>query len=262
MSPKTTDVHDLLAKRYPAPEFALMFEVAPATGGGTRYADAVAVGLWQSRGHVVHGFEIKVSRSDWLRELKHPAKAEESVYSFCDFWWIVAPAEFIKDGELPSTWGLLDVQANRLVQKVAAPRLDPKPITRKFFASLMRRGLEGINATAARMQRQQIDEARGQIEERITSAVQARSRHFDRMLEKVKEFEESTGLKFDDWSAPPGDVIALAKRLYAFRGYGGNGDKPLAKLVELANELERSGSALREAIEQTGLHAAQPGGAA
>ncbi|HPG94994.1 MAG TPA: hypothetical protein PLR28_10610 [Dokdonella sp.] len=259
MSPKTATVPELLAKRYPAPEYALMLEVAPRTGGGTRYADAVAVGLWQSRGHVVHGFEIKVSRGDWLRELKHPAKAEESVYSFCDFWWIVAPAECIKDGELPPTWGLLDLRANGLVQKVAAPRLEAKPITREFFASLMRRGVQGINETALRMQRQHIDDATAKIEERIQFEVGRRARRFDELTEKVKEFEAATGLNFNDWLAPPGDVIALARRLHRLKNHGNS--EPFGKLIDLADTLVKAGGQIRDAIGATGLPEPQPGGA-
>lgn len=260
MSLKTTNVHDLLAKRYPSPEFALMFEVAPRTGGGSRYADAVAVGLWQSRGHVVHGFEIKVSRSDWLRELKKPEKAEESVFGYCDFWWIVAPADIINDGELPPTWGLLDVQANRLVQKVAAPRLTPKPITRPFFASLMRRGLEGLNATAERMQRQQIEAAHAQIDERVRTLVDQRTHRFESLAEKVKEFEKTTGLKFNEFAAPPAQIINLARRLEALNHYRANA--PLDSLAHLASQLEKSAAELRAAIDQTELRTAQPGGAA
>ena len=36
--------------------------------GGGRYADAIAMNLWPSRGLAVHGFEIKISRGDWQRE--------------------------------------------------------------------------------------------------------------------------------------------------------------------------------------------------
>lgn len=75
----------LLAKRYPDPEYALLTQVADQTGWRSRIADAVAIGCWKSRGLYIHGFEIKVSRSDWLFERKHPEKAETigQVESLC-----------------------------------------------------------------------------------------------------------------------------------------------------------------------------------
>ena len=39
-------------------------------GSRRRYADAVAMNLWPSKGLALHGFEIKVSRSDFLTELR------------------------------------------------------------------------------------------------------------------------------------------------------------------------------------------------
>lgn len=71
------DVMVALAHRYPAPGYALLPQVANGTGyAASRHCDAIALSLWPSRGIRLHGFEIKVARSDWLRELKDPAKAE------------------------------------------------------------------------------------------------------------------------------------------------------------------------------------------
>jgi hypothetical protein len=39
-------------------------------------ADAIARHLWPSQGLELIGFELKVSRSDWLREIKDPYKCE------------------------------------------------------------------------------------------------------------------------------------------------------------------------------------------
>ena len=60
----------LLALRYAPPAYAFFEEVRAQTGyaaGGS--ADGLALSLWPSRGIELHGFEVKVSRSDWLREL-------------------------------------------------------------------------------------------------------------------------------------------------------------------------------------------------
>jgi hypothetical protein len=63
-------VHAALAKKYPAPEYATFFEVRDAAGfDSKRSADVITVATWPSRGLAIHGFEVKCSRSDWLREL-------------------------------------------------------------------------------------------------------------------------------------------------------------------------------------------------
>lgn len=78
-----------------------------ARPAGVRRIDVVAMGLWRSTGHLVHGIELKVSRGDWLKELRQPAKAEAAVRT-CDYWWLaVGDASIAKRSELPDGWGLL-----------------------------------------------------------------------------------------------------------------------------------------------------------
>lgn len=103
-----------------------------------RTADAMAVDLWPSTGNLVHGFEVKVSRSDWLCELRDPTKAD-AFRRFCDHWWLVVPDASIVRDDLPDGWGLLAVgRDGKLRQRTAAPRLDREPMTPTFTASLLR----------------------------------------------------------------------------------------------------------------------------
>jgi hypothetical protein len=247
----TAHARDMLHKRYAAPEWALLEEVAPKTGGGTRYADAVAVNLWSSRGHAVHGFEIKVSRSDWLRELKQPEKAED-VYQYCDYWWIVAPKGIVKDGELPPTWGLLELRESGLVQSVAAPKLSPKPITRGFFASLMRRGHEQVTSIAERMQRNAINAAHAEINERVKREVEYGTKHLRELEAKLAELKEKTGIDIQRYGGTSAETIKLAHKLESLSGWRGDG--ALSKLTELAADLESAAAKVRKAVEETGLN--------
>lgn len=62
-----------------AGEHAFLAHVRNAAGfDANRTFDAVAVNLWPSRGLSIHVYEVKVSRSDWKRELAKPAKAEDA----------------------------------------------------------------------------------------------------------------------------------------------------------------------------------------
>lgn len=77
---------------------------APGTSG--RRADAVHVGLWHSRGAGrIDVCELKVSRSDFRRELEQPAKAE-AWWPYSTTFCIVSPGVHITPpDELPTGWG-------------------------------------------------------------------------------------------------------------------------------------------------------------
>lgn len=142
----TVSLHDLLNKRFSAPQYALFYEVRNATGygigGPTRYADALAMSLWPSRGLDLYGIEVKQDRRDWLRELDNPAKAE-AIAQFCEYWYIAVPNdEIVKLDELPKTWGLLVAKGSKLVEARKPGKRKVKPWTRAFIASLLRNSHE------------------------------------------------------------------------------------------------------------------------
>ena len=71
-----SEMLDLLERHYArtgnggSGEYAFLRQVRNAAGfDAKRTFDAVVVGLWPSRGHDIHVIEVKVSRSDWQREL-------------------------------------------------------------------------------------------------------------------------------------------------------------------------------------------------
>lgn len=161
-------IKEALRKRYPPPEFAFFEEVRNRTGYATgveapreRYADAIALGLFPSAGLPLIGFEVKVSRADWLRELKDATKAN-AVQRYCDRWYVVAPAGTVRRDELPKGWGCLDAmwaetpqaaflpldsehalerqpRTIELREKASAPMLQAVDLDRAFVASLVRK---------------------------------------------------------------------------------------------------------------------------
>lgn len=149
-------VRDAMRQRYAAPEFALLEEVRNATGRmrekpgrrmgsgkKARYADMLAMSLYPSAGLEMIGFEIKVSRADWINELKDLSKSD-AVSKYCDRWYlVVGDISIIKDGELPENWGLLILHDGQIVEAVPAPKRAAEDVDRAFLASLLR------NATMA-----------------------------------------------------------------------------------------------------------------
>ena len=72
--------------------------------------------LFSSRGYKITGFEIKVSRSDLLKELKSPEKAEE-IFKYCDEWYLVVANNILKEtDEVPDNWGIME--KNKSFEKI------------------------------------------------------------------------------------------------------------------------------------------------
>jgi len=137
---KTSELRALLRAWYEKGAYAVLEEVSDAAGfDRSRSADMIAMGLWPSRGLLLEGLEIKVSRADWIKELRDPAKAETFV-RWCDKWWIATgdPA-IIQAGELPEGWGHLSVVNGKLKLITPAVKLTPQPIERGFLAALLKR---------------------------------------------------------------------------------------------------------------------------
>lgn len=96
-------------------------------GHGARRVDALHVGFIRSRGLHLVGHELKVSRSDWLRELDDPTKADVWA-SQCHAWYVVAPSTaIVPSEELPNGWGLLviDPRTKTRLRTVVPARVNP-----------------------------------------------------------------------------------------------------------------------------------------
>ncbi len=158
------DMRAALRERYKPDCWALMFEVRNRTGWapskravainghgeGARYLDALAISLYESArpgdsGYRLLGFEIKVSRSDWLAELRDPTKAGAFAGKFRAFWigaprGVVKPAELLLDGG-----GLPELYPSGLRQRRPATRTTPT-ITPAWLSCIMARMVRGSAA--------------------------------------------------------------------------------------------------------------------
>ncbi len=137
-------IREALREHFPQGAFAMLEEVRNTTGyaNNLQSADAIVCSCWPSRGLWLAGIEIKVSRGDWQKELKHPKKSAE-IQRWCDYWWVAAPAGLVLTAELPVTWGLIEYdpasrRKDKLAIRVAAPKLDPEPFSLTFVASILR----------------------------------------------------------------------------------------------------------------------------
>lgn len=147
----TSEIIELLRARYPGESHVTLFEVRDAAGfDAQRSCDCLSIGTWPSRGLTLRGFEIKVSRSDWLREYRNPEKAD-GFAPYCDEWYVVAgDSKIVQSDELPETWGLIVAKGSRLECVKAAPK-NPSPLAvdRGLLVALLKRAKEQSASKAA-----------------------------------------------------------------------------------------------------------------
>jgi hypothetical protein len=102
------EVREAIKKRFSPPDwlFAEELELVPCSR-----ADAVALNVtgFGHLGRAFLGFEIKISRADYLHEIKNPDK-RAAAYMGCDAVFICCPSKMIDPRELPDDLGLLEVR--------------------------------------------------------------------------------------------------------------------------------------------------------
>jgi hypothetical protein len=189
-----SSLYPYIRKRFPKKEYALMQEVRDKAGfDASRSADAIAMCLWPSRGLVLHGFEEKVSRNDWLRELKQPKKAE-AVFKYCDFFWLVTSDDKIaKLEEIPATWGWLCVKGDKLKTMKEAPKLTPEPLHKSFVACMLKRISEGMIHPSEI--EGEIKIAKEATERNAQWKIDLIKKELDEIKKTISEFEEAAGVK-------------------------------------------------------------------
>lgn len=203
------DLEQSLRTRFCPPEWAFIPQVRNGTGylKTPRTADALAMGLWPSRGLHLHGFEIKVNRGDWIRELKNPQKAEE-LAQFCDFWWIVAPQDIIKAEEVPVTWGLMVPfgMTTKIIKQ--AQQLTPETVDKLFLAALLRRAQEVVTPEAKI--KASFEEGKIKGREDFKQEFEYATRDYRELQKAVSVFEKKSGVSIDNWNcAEIGEAVRM-----------------------------------------------------
>lgn len=103
---------DMLIEEFDSPHF-------------DRRADAIGIHLHISYSTNIEYYEIKVSRSDWLNELRQPSKSNW-LAGHCDKIWLLTPDnEIAKLEEIPENWGWMYLKGQRLRVIKEAPKLNP-----------------------------------------------------------------------------------------------------------------------------------------
>lgn len=212
----TADLQALLVARYPADRYALFFDVPDNVGTNQhRRADAIAIGCWSSVGRLIEGFELKVSRGDWLKEFANVSKADPFIER-CDKWWLVtSDAAIAKPEEIPACWGWMSVTKGGLRVQRPAQRLpnDEATVNRLFMIGLLRKVSDDVMKDPR--VRTAIHEANESVNERVRKGIESEtlrmSQRRNDAVAQVEQFEKDSGMKLTDWRL--GNVGKLARAL-------------------------------------------------
>ena len=240
-----------LRRRFPPGAYALLPQVRNGTGTArktARTADAIVVSCWPSRGLWIGGIEIKVTKSDFRKEIAEPEKAE-SISRFCKHWWIASPPGVVPKSELPENWGLIECTATMAKDVVAAATLDCVPPDMLFVASVLRAATNSMIPLSEVQERYL--EVRQQAEE---SAKKMQKRHVDELELKISTFESSSGVCLSrSWeSGDIGRAVAfvrdcgLPQAVYAAR-----------QLIEVSKETAKAFETALEKLTSEVEHANQ-----
>jgi hypothetical protein len=221
-APKMTtfDLDDLLHAHFIRPEDrlasagagAVYLTEVTAPGGSGRRADAVHIGLWQSRGAGrIDVCELKTSRSDFRRELDQPAKAE-AWWPYSSAFWIVAPStDIAPPEELPPGWGLMVPKANsRRFRVVVKPAEREPKLTIGLLLTLLK-NTETTRVNALQRQAQSMhSEHRAEMDKlRRDRSVSQADPKVKRRLELLDQLEAVMGMRLDDTAWRDSDVTPL-----------------------------------------------------
>jgi len=232
-----------LRRLFPVATYAVLFNVANATGSVSRRADAIVQSLWPSRGLWFAGVEIKVSRTDWLRELKDGGKAE-AIARFCDRWFLaVSDAGIVLPNELPDGWGLIAPERGAL--RIVTKPIDrtPEPWTPSFRAAVLRAAQESVaSEQALRAARDEAWSAGVEHAKKLDrSEVERLRAELDRMKQSVAELDRVSGGSWLYSAAEFGAALKLQRAL---------GGSPMVRgiLERAAKTADDAAHAIREAM--------------
>lgn len=193
---KAEDIYCLLANKYSdTRQYSCAREVQEKTGWAQRRLDFVVVDCFESNNLEIMAFEVKISKSDFRRELEDPTK-HNIFFDDIDKYSIVAPDYVLDDMSIiPPKWGVYHVIRNaegnlelKTVRKPLALHDEQqhlRPVGRKFFASLFRA------ANTQSHVRSVIYKERNELEKKIKHELEVKLTNGGRIVTEydVKELE-------------------------------------------------------------------------
>lgn len=205
MNPTTActspQITKLLHAKHHAPEWASFAELRNAAGfSANRSFDFWTINTWPSKGLKTIGYEIKVSRSDFARELENPRK-RKALEEVCHECYFAAPKGLIDPRELPEGWGLIEA-TNVLRIAVRAPQKSEPKLDWDLLAVILRRARAQVEDCESQMAKAidikaKHEDPEAYIAEEIAKRLESEKDRFRRKL-KQELADECFGSKLDE----------------------------------------------------------------
>lgn len=222
--------------------------------GGQR-CDALYVGFTSASGRILVGHEVKVSRSDWLRELAKTGKADTWADA-CHVWYIVAPPGVVKVDELPDGWGLLEPSAKLRTKlktvvkaRIRRDHTPPWDAVRSIMArydTLRAEAMREFRNETERTIREALEEEYARRAERQSATLTPEQAD---KLDTLARFEELHGVELSRW-AYSRDQVDPSQLAAALAIVSASRQLPhVENLVQAANRAATAADTLLSAVE-------------
>ena len=201
------------------PEQYLSIDEAPDQADRRgRTLDRLVCSLYESRGFELDGIEIKVSMSDWQRELANLDKADWW-YRHVHRFWVAVPDEMTLKvrTEMPTGWGLITCNDAGCSVVIKATKHDAVPLPWTSVLGLLRAsGGCGANALMQKFYEGRRVGAEEEVKRLQRTNGDERLRdELAALKEKVALFEKSSGLSItNNWDIEDtGKAVALVNKV-------------------------------------------------
>lgn len=240
------DLAAAIRARYEPPEWHLETEVTLAN----RRLDVVAFNLWTARQNRVVGFELKVSRGDWVRELDAFQKSEEWV-QVVDAFYVVTPPKIIRPEELPAGWGHLELCGSRMMTRAHAAVKPigttlPREVVARFFTRLAQRATSAEREAERRARFEVRSELDAQIRREITKGLEVERADAADTRRQLDELLTALGIDRHSWQLHERALRAAG----VFARYEGDARLIAEGIRRAADGVGRHHRALTEALAE------------
>lgn len=198
---KTKEVLEILQDKYRLPEWAFFAELRAGTGytyhkgrNPEQRFDAWVLNCWPSKKFLSIAFEIKVSRGDFLGEIKQPKKRKQAILLSNEFYFVTPPG-LVKKDEIPEDCGWMEItKRGKLHRRKKSPFNEKPHLDWGLLASIARRSPSGSESQYEEMKKRisYLESRNRKLQETIRSLDWKRQEDYatiDALKGRLKEHE-------------------------------------------------------------------------
>jgi hypothetical protein len=237
---KSNQIEQAVREMYRKNGCIVLSQVRNGTGfeRRARTADMLVVSTWPSRGLYCEGIEIKSSRSDLMRELEKPQKADE-IARYCRYWHVAVPEGLTEGVRVPPLWGIISVNEKLKAKELRPAKvLEPQPMDALLVCSILRNFAENFVPLAEVQPK--IAEAAEEARKSAKSSSDYRRVELEGIL---TNFKSTSGIDLLERSWNAGQIGAAVKLIMNLRG------KPVEEIARAQDALRTGLAAIDAALK-------------